>query len=116
MLLDPDKNRLRHMIEAAEQAIHYAEQHSRDELHRNPPLYHLFIRNLEILGEAASRISSQVRHDYPDIPWRDMVDMRNRLIHVYFDIDLDVVWTTVHDALPRVLSKLRAVLETENQD
>ena len=81
MLLDSDRNRLRHMIEAAEQAVEYARQRTQGEVASEPPLQHLFVRNLEILGEAASRVSAQVREAHPEIPWRDMADMRNRLIH-----------------------------------
>jgi uncharacterized protein with HEPN domain len=49
------------------------------------------VRNLEILGEAASRISPELRNDHPEIPWRTLISTRNRLIHAYFEIDLDIV-------------------------
>ena len=101
------------MIQAVEQAVEYALQRTQSEVENEPPLQHLFVRNLEILGEAASRVSSDVRQAHPEIPWRDIVDMRNRLIHAYFDIDMDVVWTTVRQALPEVLTHLRAIFDTE---
>ena len=113
MLLDSDNNRIRLMIQAAEQAVEYARQRTQSQAESEPPLQHLFIRNLEILGEAASRVSAHVRQAHPEIPWRDMVDMRNRLIHAYFDIDMDIVWKTVQQALPNVLTRLRAILDTE---
>jgi uncharacterized protein with HEPN domain len=79
----------------------------------DPPLQHLFLRNLEILGEAASRVSPAFREAHPSIPWRDMIDMRNRLVHAYFDIDLDIVWKTVVDALPLLLEELSLLLDAE---
>ena len=58
------------------------------------------VKPVELIGEAASRVSKGSRNEYPEIPWKDIVAMRNRLIHVYFDIDLDRIWDTVTDDLP----------------
>ncbi len=110
MLLETDRNRLYHMAEAMAQAIEYSHRHDCGEVESGPPLQHLMVRNLEILGEAASRISPEFRDAHPEIPWRDMVDMRNRLIHAYFDIDMDIVWGTVRRALPPVLEAVQNVL------
>jgi uncharacterized protein with HEPN domain len=69
-------------------------------------------RTLEILGEAASRISDEARLRFTSIPYSKMVAMRNRLIHAYFDVDLDIVWTTVAEDPPRpVLESALAQLE-----
>ncbi len=67
-------------------------------------------RCLEILGEAASKLSSEVRLQFPNIPYSNMVSMRNRLIHAYFDVDLDVVWATVSEDLPPLLQFLESAL------
>lgn len=80
------------------------------------PLIHLVIRDLEILGEAASRISSAFQRKHPDVPWRDMIDLRNRLIHVYFDLDMDVIRQTVQRDLPELLPILRAILSQESME
>lgn len=58
------------------------------------------IRGLEVLGEAAGKIPAPVRAGFPEIPWTEMVGMRNRLIHEYFGVDLDIIWQTVCDDLP----------------
>jgi uncharacterized protein with HEPN domain len=65
---------------------------------------------LEIIGEAASRVSSETQERYPGVPWSAMVAMRNRLIHAYFHIDLDRVWDTIADDLPMLMHELRRVL------
>jgi uncharacterized protein with HEPN domain len=68
------------------------------------------VRCLEILGEAANRVSEEARGELPDFPWRDIVAMRNRLIHGYFDIDPDIVWSTVTRELPGLLPLLESLI------
>jgi uncharacterized protein with HEPN domain len=68
------------------------------------------VRAIEIIGEAASKVSAPARAAAGDIPWSLIVAMRNRLIHAYFDIDHEVVWKTVTEELPQLLPKLRALL------
>lgn len=65
---------------------------------------------LEILGEAASRVTLETRAQLPSIPFAQIVAMRHRLIHAYFDVDLDIVWTTAVEDLPPVVSALDAAL------
>lgn len=101
------------MVEAVQEILHYVSGQDRDSIRTNRPLQHLVLRNLEILGEAASRVSMPFRNKYPEIPWREMIDLRNRLVHVYFDLDLNVVWKTVQQDLPEVLPPLEAILEQE---
>lgn len=71
------------------------------------------VKSVELIGEAASRISKECRDTHPEIPWNDIVAMRNRLIHVYFDIDLDRVWDTVTDDLPPLISALEKIIVYE---
>lgn len=73
------------------------------------------IRNLEILGEAVKSLSEQLRADYPSIPWRSMAGARDRLIHHYFGVNLDIVWQIVTIELPQVASQLE-VLGEENEE
>jgi uncharacterized protein with HEPN domain len=68
------------------------------------------IRALEVIGEAAKRGSPSVRRKHPDVPWRGMAGMRDKVIHGYFGVDSDLVWRTVHDDLPRVRAAIRALL------
>jgi len=68
------------------------------------------IRNLEIIGEAANKLSPELRSSQPDIPWVDIIGMRNRLIHGYLTVNLDIVWSTVHEVLPGFKATIAALL------
>ncbi|WP_242597141.1 DUF86 domain-containing protein [Billgrantia sulfidoxydans] len=71
--------------------------------------YDATLRNLELIGEAATRIPLTVRQQYPDIPWRMIIATRNRLIHAYLGIDDDTVWSIIQDNIPELLEQLREV-------
>jgi uncharacterized protein with HEPN domain len=101
-----DVVRLRHMREAAATALEMAAGHSRADLLPNTVLAMAMTRCLEILGEAASKISPDVCARFPAIPFPKLISMRNRLVHAYFDVDLDIVWTTVSEDLPMLLAAL----------
>ncbi|HPG65640.1 MAG TPA: DUF86 domain-containing protein [Candidatus Hydrogenedentes bacterium] len=113
MLRDADITRLRHMVEAIREILEFVHGRDQQSLLCERPIQHLVLRNLEILGEAASRLSPECRQQYPEIPWRDMIDLRNRLVHVYFDLNLDIIWSTVQQDLPELLSSLEAFLQDE---
>ena len=71
------------------------------------------IRRLEIIGEAAGRVSQQFRDDYPDVPWSKMRGMRNWVIHRYDDIDMELVWDTVERDIPRLIKQLEGLVSEE---
>ena len=66
-----------------------------------------------VIGEAAARISPEARQVNPSLPWQDMIDMRNRLIHVCFDVNLDILWDTVTVNLPELVDKLKLEFNSE---
>jgi uncharacterized protein with HEPN domain len=68
---------------------------------------------LETVGEAAARVSEPARAAHPEIPWREIVGMRHRLVHGYFEIDLDKVWDTVQNDLPSLIAKLELLVPPE---
>lgn len=108
-----DRIRLQHMIDAGREAMDFASGHCRAELNTNRMLVLSLVKSVEILGEAASKVSEDLRSIYPDLPWREMVTMRNRLIHGYFDINLDIVWQTVITELPPLVVLLESILVRE---
>jgi uncharacterized protein with HEPN domain len=73
----------------------------------------VLVHCLEIIGEAANKVSSEFQKKNPQIPWLDMIGMRNRLIHVYFDVDLDIVWKTTKEELPALIATLEPILAKE---
>lgn len=108
-----DRIRLQHMVDAGREAIGFASGQTRTDLDSNRMLLLSLVKSVEILGEAANKISDEIRNQYPDFPWREMVTMRNRLIHGYFDINLDIVWQTVVTELPPLIAALESILSED---
>jgi uncharacterized protein with HEPN domain len=73
------------------------------------------VRTLEIIGEAASRVSQDMRDAYPELPWPQMIGMRHRLIHEYFRVDLATVWDTVQNDLPPLIDQLEPLIPPEDE-
>jgi uncharacterized protein with HEPN domain len=69
------------------------------------------IRALEIIGEAARKIPEEVRQANPEIQWREITAMRNKLTHEYFGVNIKVVWRTVHEDLPVIIPRLKKILK-----
>ncbi len=72
------------------------------------------IRNLEIIGEATKNLSKELRERYSHVPWKGMAGVRDRLIHHYFGVNLDIVWQIITDELPEVASQLKSILREED--
>ncbi|MGA2326540.1 MAG: HepT-like ribonuclease domain-containing protein [Bryobacteraceae bacterium] len=87
--------RLRHMLDAAREALALGAGRTSRDLSRDRTLALALVKCIEIIGEAAAKVSSDTRAKHDDIPWTDIVGMRNRLVHLYFDIDLDRVCDTI---------------------
>lgn len=105
-----DAIRIRHMIEAAEACERFVTGRRRIELDADLMLRFALVRAAEVFGEAASKVSLETRMSSPSIPWREIVAMRNRLIHAYFDIDHDILWKATTEEIPPLLITLRAIL------
>lgn len=95
-----DTDRLRHMRDAARSALRFVQGRDRADLDADEMLAFALVRALEIVGEAAVRLSDATRAADPIIPWSDIIGMRNRLAHGYFDVDHDILWMTVTQRLP----------------
>jgi uncharacterized protein with HEPN domain len=102
-----DRWRIGHMIEAAEQGLAFANGRTRADLDTDAMLRFALTRAVEIVGEAASQVSESGRAELADVPWPQIVGMRNRLVHAYFDINRDVLWDTVELAMPALLAQLK---------
>lgn len=107
MTLRPDDAvRIGHLRDAAEKALEFSRGKSRSDLDDDEMLVLALTKLVEIVGEAAKQVSETTRASHPDVPWTAASRMRDRLVHHYFDIDLDVLWATVSDDLPRLLDGL----------
>ena len=98
-----DLTRLKHIRDAVMITIDFIKGRNRDDLDNDQMLSLALVRLIEIIGEAANNISLSCQNNYPQIPWREMIGMRNRIVHAYFEVDLDVVWQVIIDDLPKLL-------------
>lgn len=102
--------RLRHMLDAAKEAIGFARVKSRTDLDQDRMLTLALVKDIEIIGEASTKVSGETRTEHSAIPWLDIAGMRNRLIHAYFDINLDILWQTVTEDLPALVTELEEAM------
>lgn len=100
---ESDRVRLRHMLDAPEKALLIAQESSRISLLA-------VMKDIEIIGEAPNKISPGLKETVPEIPWGDIVGMRNRLVHTYFDVEPALVGETVTRDLPALILQLRGIL------
>ena len=101
---------LRHMLDAADESRRFILGKNRPDLTGDRELTLALVKSIEIIGEAANKISPEYCELNPQIPWRNIIGMRNRLIHAYFDINLDILWQTVVDDLPPLIEELEKIV------
>ena len=102
------------MIEAAREAVSFAHSRVRSDLEIDRQLVLSLVKDIEIIGEAATQITEPTHMELADIPWTEIIAMRNRLVRVYFSINLDVVWQTVQQNLPILIGNPERVLRPES--
>ena len=112
---DSDTVRLLHMLEHAREAVELISSRKRDDLDDDRVLSLALVRLLEIVGEAAGRVSPQAQANRPDIPWSQIVGLRNRLIHGYDSVDMDILWQVLVEDLPELIRVLRSDPSLKNQ-
>lgn len=105
-----DAVRLQHILDAMRSAAKFVENRTQDDLDDDEQLQFALARAIEIVGEAASKLSQDFRDSHPEIPWPLIIGMRNRLVHAYFDIDTEILWITATVSLPELAGKLRPLL------
>jgi uncharacterized protein with HEPN domain len=110
-----DSVRLRHMLDAARQAMIFAKGKNRADLDADLMLVFAMVKAIEIIGEAANQVTESTRARVPELPWADIIAMRHRLVHAYFDINLDILWQTIQQDLPPLAAALEKVLQREGK-
>jgi uncharacterized protein with HEPN domain len=107
-----DRLRILDILDAIEKVFEYAAGQTYEAFLGDMKTQDAVARNIEIIGEASRLVSKSFKAAHPQIPWRDMVDMRNTLIHVYFGILPDIVWGVMHKELPELKSLLMDVVKS----
>ncbi len=102
-----DRSYLLDMIEAAKAAICYIDKLSEEEFFENDIYISAVIRQLEVIGEAARRLSSEFKSLHNEIQWRKVIELRNKLIHEYDTVDVETLWEVVKYDLPDLIDKLK---------
>ena len=103
------------MCEFSEKVVTYTEGLDQDAFVAEGLIYDATLRNIELIGEAATHIPSEVREAHPEIQWRQIIGTRNRVAHVYLGLDDDVIWDIIRTDIPRLLPALRNLLETASE-
>jgi uncharacterized protein with HEPN domain len=109
-MLEADRIRLQHMLDAAQEALVVAAGKTSQTLSSDRTTVLALMKDIEIIGEAATKVSFLTKERFPEIPWQKIVAMRNHLVHVYFDVDLELLWDTLTDDLPPLIATLERIL------
>jgi uncharacterized protein with HEPN domain len=108
-----DDTYLLDILESAKIAMDYVLGKSWDDFYDDIQCQDAVVRRIEIIGEAARRVSQATRDKYPQIPWREMTSMRNLVIHEYDVVDINQVWDTVQNKLPPLIGELATIVPPE---
>jgi len=102
---------LNHIIDAISRIEEYVHGLTYDDFIENYLIQDGVIRQIQVIGEATKKISDNTREKYPEIPWKDIAGMRDKLIHDYFGIDLDAVWDTVEKDIPVLKDEIQTIIK-----
>lgn len=100
------------MVQAGRSILHYLEGKTQSDLQQEQMLFDAVIRQFQVLGEAANKLSDARKNALPGVPWSDIVGMRNIIIHDYARIEIPAIWRTAQEDLPRLLSALEPEFQT----
>ena len=106
---------LHDMLENANRAIQFTEGMNFESFSKDEKTIYAVIRAVEIIGEATRNIPEEIRAKYPEIPWRDASNMRNKLVHRYFGINIEVIWQTLNEDLPMLATTLQEIIRREEK-
>ncbi|MDD5525672.1 MAG: DUF86 domain-containing protein [Smithella sp.] len=111
-----DKIRLQHMLDAAQEAVTFFNSLNGENIGNNRLVSYAIIRLIEVVGEAATQISKEYKNSHQELPWAQIVGMRNRIVHAYFDIDYSLVESTVKHDFPALIKQLEKLIASYKED
>jgi uncharacterized protein with HEPN domain len=104
---------LSHIVDEINYLKSHTEKLSRDRFLNDATLQRAFVRSLEIIGEATKKLPEELKRNYPNIEWKVIAGMRDRLVHGYFGIDYDIVWDVVKNKIPQLHKEIQQIIDTE---
>ncbi|MDK2978729.1 MAG: hypothetical protein PWP52_1443 [Bacteroidales bacterium] len=100
---------IEHIMDCIRKIKDYSYHLDRDDFLKNELVQDAIIRNIEIIGEATKNVSAGFKQSYPDIPWKEMAGMRDKLVHDYLGVDVEVVWATIHQDIPFLEQQIQKI-------
>jgi len=111
-----DRERLLHMLEALDRIIEFTDQMTNETFLSNAMAQFAVIKNFQIIGEAAYHVSQETKRQCPKVEWRKIEAFRNKLVHDYYQIDLEIVWKSKEDKLDRLKEQIKQILEKSTKE
>jgi len=102
---------LHHILDSISRIEKFTEGINKNEFKNNELIQSAVIRQIEIIGEASKKLSDKFKNNYPNIPWTDITGMRDKLIHGYFGVDIDIVWLTIQKDIPKLRDLIKKIIE-----
>ena len=104
---------LEHILQECEFLIEESKEIEFEDFIRNPVLMRAFVRSLEVIGEAVKNLPMEFREKYPDVPWKEIAGMRDKLIHEYFGVNYRIVWKTIQQEIPSLKHQIEEIMKKE---
>ena len=109
MSRDDDQLRLTHILNCIDKIEKYVADVYKDDFEQDEMMQDAILKNLEIIGEAATRLSKKLKSENTHIPWQQIEGLRHRLVHDYYQVDLTIVWNTIQNRLPQLKEEIRQI-------